>query len=84
MLAAFPYGSSMVLGSLIGSYIGTIAPAKRRALLISVPQTFSLVAGTVAPYLGGYLYMLSPYCACAISVIPMPLLVLFALTLLKG
>jgi MFS family permease len=83
MFAAFLYGSSMVMGSLVGSYVGTIAPVEKQGRWISIPQTFSLVAATIAPYLGGYLYMLSPYYAFTVSIVSMPFLVFIALAVLK-
>jgi len=83
MLMAFLYGSSMVMGSLVSSYVGTIAPISRRGLWVSIPQTLSLTAGVIAPYVGGYLYTQSPYYGLIASIIPMPLLALIAFKKLK-
>jgi MFS family permease len=83
MFMAFLYGSSMVIGSLVSSYVGTIAPESKRGLWVSIPQTLSLLAGVIAPYIGGYLYTQSPYYALMASIIPMPFLALIALTKLK-
>ncbi len=83
MFMAFLYGSSMVIGSLVSSYVGTIAPESKRGLWVSIPQTLSLLAGVIAPYIGGYLYTQSPYYALIASIIPMPFLALIALTKLK-
>jgi len=83
MLMAFLYGSSMVMGSLVSSYVGTIAPISRRGLWVSIPQTLSLAAGVIAPYVGGYLYTQSPYYGLIASIIPMPLLALIAFKKLK-
>jgi predicted MFS family arabinose efflux permease len=83
MFMAFLYGSSMVIGSLVSSYVGTIAPESKRGLWVSIPQTLSLLAAVIAPYIGGYLYTQSPYYALIASIIPMPFLALIALTKLK-
>ncbi len=83
MLAAFLFSSSLVIGSLVSSYVGTIAPASRRGFWVSIPQTMSLMASVLAPFVGGYLYTQSPYYALVASVIPMPLLALIAITKLK-
>jgi MFS family permease len=83
MFIAFFYGSSPVINSLVGSFVGTIAPEHRRGLWSSIPQTFSLVAAFVASSLAGYLYTQSPYYAFVTSVIALPFLLLFALTKLR-
>jgi len=83
MLAAFLFSSSLVIGSLVSSYVGTIAPSDRRGLWVSIPATMSLVASVLAPFVGGFLYTQSPYYALAASVIPIPLLALIAVTILK-
>jgi len=83
MFIAFFYGGSVVIGSIVSSYIGTIAPVSKRGLWVSVPQTLSLLASFAAPYLGGYLYTQSPLYAFIFSIIPMPFLVLLVLTRLK-
>jgi MFS family permease len=83
MSMAFLYGSSMVMGSLVSSYVGTIAPISRRGLWVSIPQTLSLAAGVIAPYVGGYLYTQSPYYGLIASIVPMPLLALIAFKKLK-
>jgi MFS family permease len=83
MLAAFPLGSSMVVGALVSSYVGTVAPESKRGLWVSVPQTLGLFASVLAPYIGGYLNTQSIYYSLTASVIPMPLLALIAITKLK-
>jgi MFS family permease len=80
---AFVLGGSAVSGSLVSSFVGTIAPRAKQGLWVSIPQTFSLVASFVAPYLGGYLYSLSPYYAFVVSVSGIPFLAFFALTRLR-
>jgi len=83
MLMAFLLGGSAVSGSLVSSFVGTIAPRTKRGLWVSIPQTFSLVASFAAPYLGGYLYSASPYYAFIISVSGIPFLAIYAMTKLK-
>lgn len=83
MPIAFLYGGSVVMGSVVSSYVGTVAPPHKRGFWVSVPQTLSLVAAFAAPYLGGYLYAQQPYYAFAVSLIPIPLLFVVALTMLK-
>ena len=83
MFTAFIYGGAVVTGSLVSSYVGTIAPESKRGLWMSIPQTMSLLAATFAPYLGGYLYTQWTLLAFIVSIIPMPFLMFFALTRLK-
>lgn len=83
LLMAFLYGGSSVSGSLVSSYVGTISPEGKRGLWISIPQSLSLLAAFVAPYLGGYLYTQSPQYALIVSVAAVPFLAFFALTMLK-
>jgi predicted MFS family arabinose efflux permease len=80
---AFILGGSAVSGSLVSSFVGTIAPQAKQGLWVSIPQTFSFVASFVAPYIGGYLYSLSPYYAFVVSVSGIPFLALFALIRLR-
>lgn len=83
MFMAFLYGSPMVMGSLVSSYVGAIAPENRRGFWVSIPQTLSLLAAVAAPYIGGYLFTQSVCYALIVSIIPMPLLALIAFTKLK-
>jgi MFS family permease len=83
MPIAFIYGGAMAAGSLVSSFVGTIAPESKRGLWVSIPQTLSLVAAFAAPYLGGYLYTQSPYYVFIASIAAVPFLVLFALTKLE-
>jgi hypothetical protein len=43
----------------------------------------SLVAAFVAPFVGGFLYTLSPFYVFAVAVVAVPFLVLFAFKRLK-
>ncbi len=83
MASAFLYGGAIVTGSVVSSYVGTIAPENKRGLWVSIPQTLSLTAAFAAPYVGGYLYAQSPVFAFLVSIVPMPFLVLSALAWLK-
>jgi len=83
MLVAFFFGGSGVTGSLVSSFIGSIAPENRRGLWLSVPQTLSLVAAFAAPYLAGFLYTLDPNNTLMFSIVATPFLILFALVGLK-
>lgn len=83
MVIAFPLGASAIIGILVGSFVGTIAPENRRGLWVSIPQTLSLVAAFVAPYFAGYLYTLDPRYVFIFSLAATPFLVLFALVKLK-
>ena len=71
------------MGSVVSSYVGTVAPPHRRGFWVSVPQTLSLIAAFAAPYLGGYLYAQQPHYAFAVSLVPMPLLLAVAFGMLK-
>lgn len=84
MFIAFTLGGSAALGSLVYSFVGAIAPRAKQGFWISVPQTCSMVASFVAPYLGGYLYTSSPSYAFLISVSALPFLAIYAFTKLKA
>jgi MFS family permease len=83
MFLAFVYGGSAVTGFLVSSFVGTIAPEARRGLWLSIPQSLSLLAAFVAPYLGGFLYTYSPYYAFIVSIAATPFLFIFSVFLLK-
>jgi MFS family permease len=83
MFMAFLLGSSAVSAQLVYSFVGTIAPTAKRGLWLSIPQTFSLMASFIAPYLGGYLYTLSPMYAFLTSVSIIPILAVYAISRLK-
>lgn len=83
MFIAFLLGGSAVSAQLVYSFVGTIAPKAKRGFWLSIPQTFSLTASFVAPYLGGYLYTLSPMYAFLTSVSIIPILAVYAIARLK-
>jgi MFS family permease len=82
-ILAFAYGGSAVTGSLVSSFVGTIAPEARRGLWLSIPQSLSLFAAFAAPYLGGFLYTYSPYCAFIVSITAAAFLLIFSVFALK-
>jgi DHA1 family multidrug resistance protein-like MFS transporter len=58
--AFFLMGASYITWSLMSAVIGPMAPEHIRARWISIPQTVSMLASILAPYLGGVLYSVSP------------------------
>jgi MFS family permease len=83
MITAFILGGSAILGSMVSSFVGTIAPKAKRGLWISLPQTFSALAAFIGPNLGSYLYTFSPFYTFLVSTSAVPFLALFAITKLK-
>jgi len=83
MFVAFILGGSATGTALASSYVGTIAPQKKQGFWLSIPQTAGLLAAFAAPYLGGFLYTISPYHAFIVSVSGLPLIAIFAFTKLK-
>lgn len=83
MFSAFFHSGTIIVGSLVSSYVGTVAPENKRGLWVSVPQTLSLTATFAAPYLSTFLYVQSPYYAFGASLISIPFLILVALTILR-
>jgi MFS family permease len=83
MVVAIFYGGAGVTMTLVSSAIGTIAPEARRGLWVSIPQSLSLLASFIAPYLAGFLYTISPYYPPIISLTAAPFLALYALLKLK-
>jgi MFS family permease len=57
----FITGGSYLTWSLLGAVVGPLAPESIRARWVSVPQTVTMFASFVAPYIGGVLYGLSSY-----------------------
>ena len=60
-LACFLLGASFTTWSLIGAVVGSFAPETLRARWISFPLSASMLAASLAPYLGGLLYEAWPY-----------------------
>jgi len=78
-LACFLMGASYTTWSLIGAVISPIAPEASRARWISVPLSLSMLAGFLAPYLGGLLYEASPYYPFLVFIVATLLLSVLAL-----
>ncbi|MEA2089274.1 MAG: MFS transporter [Thermoproteota archaeon] len=78
--ASFLMGASYITWSLLGAVIGSIAPEGSRARWISIPQTASMLASFLAPYLGGALYGISPYNPFLVAIATTPLLAILVLT----
>jgi MFS family permease len=57
----FITGGSYLTWSLLGAVVGPLAPESIRARWVSVPQTVTMFASFVAPYVGGVLYGISPF-----------------------
>ncbi|MGQ9507104.1 MAG: MFS transporter [Candidatus Bathycorpusculaceae bacterium] len=61
MITFFITGGSYLTWSLMGAVVGPLAPESIRARWVSVPQTVTMFASFVAPYIGGILYDISLY-----------------------
>jgi MFS family permease len=83
MFIAFFLGGSAITAQLVYSFVGAIAPKAKRGLWVSIPQTFGLLASFAAPYLGGYLYTISPIYAFVTSASIMPILAIYAFTKMR-
>jgi len=57
--AFFLAGASYITWSLMSAVIGPQAPEPIRAKWISIPQTISMFASIIAPYIGGIIYEIS-------------------------
>jgi len=60
VLAFFLTGGSYITWSLMSAITGPLAPESYRARWIAIPQTLSMFASFIAPYIGGFLYDTSP------------------------
>ena len=59
--AFFIAGGSYITWSLMSAIVGPLAPESCRARWASIPQTVSMFSSIIAPYIGGFLYDVSPY-----------------------
>jgi DHA1 family tetracycline resistance protein-like MFS transporter len=59
--AFFIAGGSYITWSLMSAIVGPLAPESCRARWASIPQTVSMFSSILAPYVGGFLYDVSPY-----------------------
>jgi MFS family permease len=76
-------GSSYLTWYLLGAIAGPVAPESWRARWVAVPQTVSMLASFVGPYLGGVLYSFSPKYPFMVAAAVMPVLALLALRLFR-
>ena len=77
----FLTGGSYLTWSLLGAVVGPLAPESIRARWVSVPQTVTMFASFVAPYLGGVLYGISTYYPFTAAIIVALVLALVAFTM---
>jgi MFS family permease len=76
-------GGSYLTWSLLSAIAGATAPESCRARWVAVPQTISMFASFIAPYLGGLLYAFSPQCPFLVAAAVMPVLALLAVRLFR-
>jgi len=77
----FITGGSYLTWSLLGAVVGPLAPESIRARWVSVPQTVTMFASFIAPYLGGVLYGISAYYPFIAAIIVALVLALVAFTM---
>jgi len=78
-IAFFLTGASYTTWSLMSAIIGPMAPEPIRARWASIPQTVSMFASILAPYVGGLLYSFSPSFPFAIAILATAALAFIAL-----
>jgi len=78
--AFFIAGGSYVTWSLMSAIIGPLAPESCRARWVSIPQTVSMFSSIVAPYVGGFLYDVSPYYPFMVGIVATLVFALLAST----
>ena len=76
-------GGSYLAWYLLGAIAGPIAPESWRARWVAVPQTVSMLASFLGPYLGGVLYAFSPKLPFIVALAVMPVLALLAVRLFR-
>ena len=54
-------GASYLAWPLMSAIIGPLAPERARALWVAIPLAVGMFTSILAPYLGGVLYLISPY-----------------------
>lgn len=78
--AFFIAGGSYVTWSLMSAIVGPLAPESCRARWVSIPQTVSMFSSIVAPYVGGFLYDVSPYYPFMVGIVATLVFALLAST----
>ncbi|MEM3728398.1 MAG: MFS transporter [Candidatus Bathyarchaeia archaeon] len=76
--AFFLAGASYITWSLMSATIGPLAPEHIRAKWISIPQTISMFASIIAPYVGGVLYSILLYFPFIVAILAGAVLAIFA------
>lgn len=76
----FIAGGSYVTWSLMSAIVGPLAPESCRARWVSIPQTVSMFSSIVAPYVGGFLYDVSPYYPFMVGIVATLVFALLAST----
>jgi MFS family permease len=79
----FLTGGSYMIWSLMSAIIGPLAPESSRARWVAIPQTLSMFISVLAPYIGGFLYSISPYYPFITAIAASFLLAALTLLLLK-
>ncbi|MEM2336530.1 MAG: MFS transporter [Candidatus Bathyarchaeia archaeon] len=77
MAAFFLSGASYITWSLMSAIIGPQAPEHIRAKWISIPQTISMFASIIAPYVGGILYSILLYSPFIVAILAGAFLAIF-------
>jgi MFS family permease len=78
--AFFIAGGSYITWSLMSAIVGPLAPESCRARWASIPQTVSMFSSIVAPYVGGFLYDVSPYYPFMVGIVAALVFALLAST----
>jgi MFS family permease len=78
--AFFIAGGSYITWSLMSAIVGPLAPESCRARWASIPQTVSMFSSIVAPYVGGFLYDVSPYYPFMVGIVATLVFALLAST----
>ena len=78
--AFFIAGGSYITWSLMSAIVGPLAPESCRARWVSIPQTVSMFSSIVAPYVGGFLYDVSPYYPFMVGIVATLVFALLAST----
>ena len=76
-------GGSYLTWSLLSAIAGPAAPESCRARWVAVPQTVSMFASFIAPYVGGLLYAFSPEYPFVVAAAVLPVLALLAVRLFR-
>lgn len=84
ILAMFLFGISRIIDPVVYSAVGFASPPEARGKSYSVYQTVEGIAWMSAPYLGGYLYQLSPSAPFLVALPLTAALSVFSFLILQG